>query len=102
VITTTERIDVRLKDAALLQGFMALHRYSVRNLADAVEREIRKKDKTATCSPATIGHLRSGARKTVKPAVAKAICDILQAPEASLFSIKVSSVQRETMRTVTK
>lgn len=95
-ITQERRTDVFLKDPNILQVFMELHHYSVRNLADAVERELRKKDKKATCSPASIGHLRSGARTYVNTDRARAISKILAAPEATLFSAKVSNVVRET------
>ncbi len=95
-ITQERRTDVYLKDPNILQVFMELHHYSVRNLADAVERELRKKDKRATCSPASIGHLRSGKRSYVSTDRAFAISKILTAPESTLFTAKVSNVARET------
>ena len=103
-ITQEARTDLYLKDPNVLQAFMDLNHYSVRSLADAVAKELRKKDKRATCSSASIGHLRSGQRSYVSPDRARAISKLLTAPEATLFLAKVSTVARETppLRRMTK
>lgn len=98
MIVTVRRLDMKLKDEQFLQVLMTHRGYTVRSLADAVERQLRKKDRKARVSHSTIGHLRSGERKTAKPAVAAAIEDILNEPRGSLFSAEVSIVQRETSR----
>jgi len=52
------------------------------------------------CSPALIGHLRSGERNTCKPETARKIEKALDAPIGSLFLPKVSKVSREVSRAV--
>ncbi len=78
------RFDVRLISHAALAQYMKYRDVSVRDLA-----------KRVGCSPATVGHLRSGARNFVRPEWAKAIEDELDAPRGSLFVPEVSTVTRE-------
>ncbi|WP_170228541.1 helix-turn-helix transcriptional regulator [Nesterenkonia populi] len=58
--------------------YMKYRGYSVQGLADRVN-----------VSKSTIGHLRSGFRKSVGPDIAKAIEKALDAPVGSLFLPKV-------------
>lgn len=75
---------MRLKDRTMLRQFMGYKRMKIRELALA-----------AGVSRATIGHLHSGARKTVKPATARAIEEALAAPPGLLFEPVASNVARE-------
>ncbi len=75
---------MRLKDRRMLLQYMDYKRMKIRELAAA-----------ANVSRATIGHLHSGARKTVKPATARAIEEALGAPPGLLFDPIASSVSRE-------
>lgn len=55
----------------------------------------------ANLSQATIGHLRSGARNSCRPATARRIAFALQVLPESLFMPEVSTVQVDTARPVT-
>lgn len=81
------RFEVELISAAALAQYMKHRGETVRSLALKVG-----------CKPATIGHLRSGHRRTTKPAWARAIERHLDAPRGSLFVPKVSNVHRDTQR----
>ena len=87
MIVTERRFDVRLISADALARYMSYRDMSVRALALKVG-----------CSPATIGHLRSGHRDYVRTEWAKAIEDSLEAPRGSLFVPEVSNVTREVRR----
>lgn len=87
MIVKERRFDVRLIDAKTLARYMDFRDVKVRGLAQAVG-----------CSPATIGHLRSGKRSYCRPEWAKAIEKFLQAPPGSLFVGEISIVSRETGR----
>lgn len=89
MIITERRFDVRLISADALARYMKFRDVSVRALAVKVG-----------CSPATIGHLRSGHRDYVNDDWAKAIEDALEAPRGSLFVPEVSTVTREVRRVV--
>lgn len=89
MIVIERRFDVRLISAEALAQYMKYREMSVRDLAARVG-----------CSRATIGHLRSGKRDFVRPAWAKAIEKALDAPRGSLFVAEVSTVTRETGRSV--
>lgn len=78
------RFNVKLKSPLLLAQYMDFRDLSVRKLADKVG-----------CSPATIGHLRSGKRTTVRPEWAKAIQKALEAPPGLLFMPDPSTVERD-------
>jgi transcriptional regulator with XRE-family HTH domain len=78
------RFGVVLISSQALAQYMEHRGFTVRKLADRVG-----------CSPATIGHLRSGARKTCKPETARAIERTLDAPKGSLFDPRVSRVLRD-------
>lgn len=54
--------------------------------------------KDVPLSRATIGHLRSGHRKNVRPSVAREIEKALGVRRGSLFETRVSNVQREVAR----
>lgn len=82
---TEGRFWVKLISAQALAQYMRHRDLSVRALARRVG-----------CSPATIGHLRSGARNTCKSETAKAIERCLDAPAGSLFVLHVSHVSRNT------
>jgi DNA-binding Xre family transcriptional regulator len=81
------RFDVLLIDSATLARYMKFRDESVRSLA-----------KKVGCSPATIGHLRSGQRRIVRDEWAKQIEVELNAPPGSLFSARLSRVSRDTAR----
>lgn len=87
MLISERRFDVKLISATALAQYMTYREVSVRSLAARVG-----------CSPATIGHLRSGARDYVRPEWAKAIEKALDAPKGSLFVPVISSVSRETRR----
>lgn len=96
MITLVRRLDMQLKcEPEFLAQLMKHRGYTVRGLADAVEREVRKKNRRFTCSHSTIGHLRTGKRKNASPELARAIEDLLSEPRGSLFATQVSNVQRE-------
>lgn len=81
------RFEVRLISSTAFAQYMKHRGFTVRTLADHVG-----------CSHSTIGHLRSGARKTCNPEIAKKIERLLDAPAGSLFVPRVSHVAREVMR----
>ena len=83
-------------DSRALANYMDYREYSVRSLAEAVELQLRKNKKAdrKTCSKSTIGHLRSGSRKSAAPEVAAAIEKVLGAPNGSLFRASISNVAR--------
>lgn len=84
MIATEWRLDMRLKNRQMLLQYMEYKGVRVRELAQA-----------AGVSRATIGHLRSGARNTCKPATAKAVEEALGAPPGLLFDPIASRVSRE-------
>ena len=87
MLITERRFDVRLISSTALAQYMTYREVSVRQLAAKVG-----------CSPATIGHLRSGERTYIRPEWAKAIEKHLDAPRGSLFVPELSTVTRETSR----
>lgn len=82
-------IDTYLTSAEDLQSCMSRSGFSIRHLADAVERSLRrdhrKGDPEPTCSSGTIGHLHSGARRTCRLDRARAIETILGVEPQTLF-----------------
>lgn len=84
------RFWVKLVSSEVLVEYMAYRGFTVRDLAER-----------AKCSPATVGHLRSGKRQTCKTQTATAIAKALQAPVGTLFLPQVSRVARNT-KTVKK
>ena len=84
MIVIEGRFGVKLISADALAQYMKHRDHTVRTLAARVG-----------VSPATIGHLRSGKRKTCRPQTAKAIEKALDAPSGSLFVGEVSHVARE-------
>lgn len=84
MIVMERRFDVRLIDKNSLARYMEFRGLTVRELAKMVD-----------CSPATIGHLRSGARSYCKQERARSIEKCLQAPPGSLFVGELSTVSRE-------
>ena len=76
---------MRLISSQALAQYMRYREASVRQLAAKVG-----------CSPATIGHLRSGKRSYVNQEWARAIEKFLDAPKGSLFVPELSRVSRET------
>lgn len=79
--------ELKLISARALAQYMKYRGFTVRTLADRVG-----------CSPATIGHLRSGARDHCRDAWAKKIEEVLDAPRGSLFIPKVSRVAHNARR----
>ena len=86
------RFEVRLISHQALAQYMEHRGFRVRGLAAAVTFHLKKRDPKACCSPATIGHLRSGKRASCGPQIARAIEEVLGAPAGSLFVPKVSNV----------
>lgn len=87
------RLWVKLISSAALAQYMSFRGFSVRTLAEAVDRENAKKGRE-TSSRAVIGHLRSGGRNTCQPWTASAIEKCLDAPAGSLFVPHLSHVSR--------
>lgn len=85
------RFEVQLISAHALAQYMAHRGHTVRSLAAQVSRK-------TPCSRATIGHLRSGHRKTCSPAVAREVERCLDAPRGSLFVAQLSNVSLDTRR----
>lgn len=84
MIRSEWRLDMRLKDAAMLRQYMEFKRLTIRELAHQ-----------AKVSRSTVGHLVSGARSTAKPGTARAIEEALGAPNGLLFEARASKVSRE-------
>lgn len=84
MIVIERRVDVQLISSDALRTYMQFRALTVRKLA-----------KAAGCSPATVGHLRSGARKTCQPQTARAIAEALGAPVEALFVARLSNISRE-------
>lgn len=87
VIVQEVRFDVELISATAFAQYMEHRGFTVRSLAARVG-----------CSPALIGHLRSGERKGTNPQRARLIEKALDAPKGSLFVPRLSTVSRETRR----
>ena len=82
--TTTEgTFEVVLISADALAQYMRFRGYTVRSLAARVG-----------CSHSTIGHLRSGHRKTLTVDLARKLERALDAPPGSLFVPRVYHVAR--------
>ncbi|QXN74253.1 helix-turn-helix DNA binding domain protein [Gordonia phage Aleemily] len=91
--TKPAEVDTVLVSCDALAAYMEDGRFSVRSLARAVE-VILVRDWVAgrprpTCSSASIGHLRSGARRRCRRDRARAIEEALGATSGSLFRMKV-------------
>lgn len=93
--TTTERLDIKLSDADLFAQIMKANGYTVRTLAESVERVLIRKRSTARISKSTIGNLRSGARNSVNHDVAIAIAELFKLPATALFTPKLETVTRD-------
>lgn len=87
------RLWVKLISSEAFAQYMKFRGYTVRTLADAVDRENRKQGHT-TSSRAIIGHLRSGKRDTCQPWTAISVEKCLEAPNGSLFVPRLSYVSR--------
>lgn len=81
---TEGRFWVRLISSDALVQYLKFRDLTVRQLA-----------KQVGCSPAVIGHLRSGKRNTCRPETARQIERALNAPPGSLFVPQVSHVARD-------
>lgn len=84
MISIEGRFEVRLISAEAFANYMTFRGFTVRSLAER-----------ANGNRSTIGHLRSGARTTCDPELAKRIEKALDAPAGSLFVPQVSRVARE-------
>jgi hypothetical protein len=78
------RFWVKLISSQAFAQYMEHRGFTVRTLAAKVG-----------CSPALIGHLRSGARNTCRPRTALTIERCLDAPPGSLFVPHVSRVTQD-------
>ncbi len=81
------RFEVKLISPDALAQYMKHRGFTVRSLAEVTG-----------AHRATIGHLRSGKRKTCEPSLARRIERVLDAPQGSLFVPHVSRVAREVGR----
>ena len=99
VVITESRHDVKLLSSDMLAQLMEHNGYTVRSLAEAATRELRKARYGMVCGRGTVGNLRSGYRNTCNPKTAWAIAKCLNVPVGALFQTRVSNVQRETHRT---
>ena len=78
------RTDVRLISREALRAYMEFRGETIRSLALKVG-----------TSHGTIGHLRSGKQKFVRPVWAREIEKALNAPPGSLFKVETTTVKRE-------
>lgn len=93
-MVTEGKFWVKLIDEKTLVRYMQFRGFTVRSLAEAVDRQVKKTEKKSISSRAAIGHLRSGKRSTVQPWTARAIEVCLECPPGSLFVAEVSHVSR--------
>lgn len=96
-MVTEGKFWVKLIDRGTLVRYMDFRGFTVRTLAEAVDREVKKHDRMTISSRAAIGHLRSdgkASRSTVQPWTARAIEKCLECPPGSLFVAEVSRVSR--------
>lgn len=97
---TEWRFDV-IVNSDILVAHMEYTGHTCRTLAAAVEAELKKtakKGEKAGCSHSTIGHYRTGRRKTCDPRRAKAIAKALHTPVSPLFLPQVSRVSGDAAR----
>lgn len=93
------RFDVKLHSEALFAQLMKHNGFTVRSLAEAATRELRRmKSDVKEVKRGTVGNLRSGYRNTCSPDAALALAKCLDVPVEALFAGKVSNVQREARR----
>lgn len=93
------RFWVKLISSKAFSQYAEHRGFTVRTLAEAVDKELSKMKATragkpARCSRSTIGHLMSGHRDTCLPHTARAIEKVLDAPKGSLFVPQVLPVVR--------
>lgn len=93
--TTTERLDIKLTNAEIFAQLMKANGYTVRTLTEAIQLVLIRKKSPAKISKSTIGHLRSGARKTVSHDVAVAIAELFGLPTSAIFTPKLIKVTRD-------
>lgn len=86
---TTRCLWFELVSVEAFISYMDYRGETVRTLAGKCVVRDQTTGRTKTLSPATIGHLRSGKRKTCNPQTAKAVETALQAPSGLLFIPKV-------------
>ncbi|MGM9473204.1 hypothetical protein ACS5PJ_14515 [Pseudarthrobacter sp. YS3] len=92
--TPTQRLDIKLSNAAIFGEIMRARGYTVRTLTESVGHVLIRKRSKARISKSTIGHLRSGARSTVNQDVAMAIAELFGLPANALFTPKDSKRPR--------
>ena len=95
-LTTASKLDIRLTNAELFAQLLQHNGYSVRSFTDAVENKLIRKRSKATVSRSTIGHLRTGERKSCNRDVAAAAAELLGLPVTALFQSTVQTVTRTT------
>lgn len=98
MIAVEGRHDVKLHSPELLAQLMEHNGFTVRSLAEAATRDLRRRRAGVEVKRGTVGNLRSGYRSTCSPAIAKALASCLNVPVGALFASKVSNVHRETER----
>lgn len=91
-LTTSRKLGVRLTDAGNFADLMEHNGYSVRSFADAVESRLIRKRSKATVSRSTIGHLRTGERKTCNKEAAEVMAALLGVPVNLLFQSAINTI----------
>lgn len=91
---TRWRFEVKVKDRRILADYMHFRRMSYAALASKVHDKCRHEIPQGP-SKATIGHLVTGVTTGTKPAWARAIEELLDAPAGSLFVPQVSPVSED-------
>jgi hypothetical protein len=94
----TQKLEIKLTNSELFAQLLEHNGYSVRSFADAIENKLIRKRSKATISKSTIGHLRSGARRSCNKDVAAAAAELLGLPVKALFESSIEHVTR-TVRT---
>lgn len=88
-VATAGKLGVKLTNAELFSQLLEHNGYSVRSFTDAIENKLIRKRSKATVSRSTIGHLRTGERKSCNKDVAAAAADLLGLPVTALFQTEI-------------
>lgn len=95
-LKTTAKLSIKLTNSELFAQLLEHNGYSVRTFTDAIENKLIRKRSKATISKSTIGHLRSGVRKSCNKDVAAAAAELLGLPVTALFQPSIEPVTRTT------
>lgn len=86
MIVEQGKVELKLISPDALAQYMTSRGFTIRSLAEATGNPRHR---------STIGHLRSGRRRTCNPELATRIERVLNAPRGSLFIPQISRVSRE-------